>query len=72
MSNVSRHLRFGWLIALALIGGLGAQQASTVGPKFVDGQAQIVPEFAKPSEWIREHLWVETEFDSDHDGTSGH
>ncbi|MFC6016430.1 Xaa-Pro dipeptidyl-peptidase [Plantactinospora solaniradicis] len=39
-----------------------------VGPIFVDGQAQIVPEFADPSTWIRQRLWVETGFDSDGDG----
>jgi len=39
-----------------------------VGPVFVDGQAQVVPSFNNPDEWIRERLWVETEFDSDRDG----
>ncbi|MCR4373862.1 MAG: Xaa-Pro dipeptidyl-peptidase, partial [Acidobacteria bacterium] len=42
----------------------GAKQAK---PVFVDGQAQIVPEFADQSQWIRHRLWVETEFDSDGD-----
>jgi X-Pro dipeptidyl-peptidase len=37
-------------------------------PVFADGQAQVVPAFATPGEWIRERLWVETEFDSDRDG----
>lgn len=37
-------------------------------PVFIDGQAQVVPAFSTPSEWIRERLWVETEFDSDRDG----
>src|SRR5688572_31910813 len=35
---------------------------------FVDGQAQIVPEFQDEKQWIRQTLWVETEFDSDGDG----
>jgi len=35
---------------------------------FTDGQAQVVPAFSNSQEWIRETLWVETEFDSDHDG----
>ncbi|QGY44009.1 Xaa-Pro dipeptidyl-peptidase [Maribellus comscasis] len=39
-----------------------------VGPVFKDGEAQIVPEFNDPDYWIREDLWVETEFDSDGDG----
>ena len=30
--------------------------------------AQIVPAFADSNQWIREDLWVETNFDSDHDG----
>lgn len=33
-----------------------------------DGQSQVVPAFADTSAWIRERLWVETEFDSDFDG----
>ncbi len=37
-------------------------------PTFVGGQAQIVPAFADSTQWIRETLWVETEFDSDGDG----
>ncbi|MEO0559802.1 MAG: Xaa-Pro dipeptidyl-peptidase [Bacteroidota bacterium] len=39
------------------------------GPRFQDGQAQVVPEFETAADWIREELWVETEFDSDQDGT---
>jgi len=37
-------------------------------PVFVDGQAQIVPAFQDTALWIRQSLWVETEFDSDGDG----
>ncbi len=37
-------------------------------PVFEDGQAQKVDAFSEASEWIREELWVETEFDSDGDG----
>ena len=44
-----------------------AQNAGPVGPVFEDGQAQIVPEFAADSTWIREELWVESVFDSDGD-----
>ncbi|MGH7577830.1 MAG: Xaa-Pro dipeptidyl-peptidase [Longimicrobiales bacterium] len=62
--------------AAALIALAGATAAtasaqdgrSGVGPIFVDGQAQIVPAFADSTEWIRQKLWVETEFDSDGDG----
>src|SRR5690606_42080750 len=45
-----------------------AQDAQRARPVFVDGQAQIVPAFADSSTWIREQLWVETEFDIDGDG----
>lgn len=45
-----------------------AQNAAAVGPVFEDGQAQVVSEFADEATWIREELWVETEFDSDGDG----
>ncbi len=37
-------------------------------PVFEDGAAQVVPEFADSATWVRHHLWVETEFDSDGDG----
>jgi len=42
-----------------------AQQKA--GPVFVDGQAQIVPAFQDAALWIKQSLWVETEFDSDND-----
>jgi len=45
---------------------LEAQQPA--GPVFAEGQAQVVPAFEDSSQWIREQLWVETEFDSDGDG----
>ncbi len=54
--------------ALALAWGYASAQDPSAKPVFVDGQAQIVPAFATSSEWIREHLWVETEFDSDQNG----
>jgi X-Pro dipeptidyl-peptidase len=33
-----------------------------------EGQSQVAPAFADSTQWIRERLWVETEFDSDFDG----
>jgi len=45
-----------------------SQATQKAVPVFVDGQAQIVPAFAKQTDWIREFLWVETTFDSDGDG----
>jgi predicted acyl esterase len=61
------------LTAVCLLAGLTLTTASVaaadpVGPIFVDGQAQIVPEFQSSAGWIRERLWVETEFDTDGDG----
>jgi len=38
-------------------------------PIFKDGQAQIVPGFENSKDWIRHDLWVDTEFDSDGNGT---
>lgn len=49
---------------LAAAPGVGAQTL----PVFVDGQAQIVPGFSDSTQWIRQQLWVETEFDTDGDG----
>ncbi len=46
----------------------GAGGGAGAGPVFRDGQAQEVPAFSDSAEWIREHLWVETGFDSDRDG----
>jgi X-Pro dipeptidyl-peptidase len=37
-------------------------------PFFNNGEAQIVQAFNKPSDWIREELWVQTNFDSDSNG----
>lgn len=44
-------------------------QPAGPAPTFVDGEAQIVDAFADPTTWIRHDLWVETDFDSDGDGT---
>jgi len=56
-------------IPTTLVEHAAAQQTPAAArPAFIDGQAQIVPEFQESSEWIREKLWVETEFDSDRDG----
>lgn len=37
-------------------------------PRFADGQAQVVEGFSDARQWVRDALWVETEFDSDGDG----
>ncbi|WP_392470286.1 Xaa-Pro dipeptidyl-peptidase [Sphingobacterium cellulitidis] len=37
-------------------------------PVIKEGEAQIVEGFNTPDKWIREDLWVETDFDTDGDG----
>lgn len=60
----------GLLITLILLTGAllqGQHQTITV-PVIENGQAQPIPEFEDPENWIRHDLWVETEFDTDGDG----
>ncbi|MDZ7806158.1 MAG: hypothetical protein U5K71_03480 [Gracilimonas sp.] len=61
-----------WLTAFTfiLVSGLPAlTQAQDIQvPVIEDGQAQVIPEFEDPENWIRHDLWVETEFDSDGNG----
>ncbi|MFM8596373.1 MAG: Xaa-Pro dipeptidyl-peptidase [Flavobacteriales bacterium] len=52
-------------LGLTFLNHTFAQQAK---PIFREGQAQIVPAFNKPSDWIKEELWVQTNFDSDQNG----
>ncbi|MGH7524396.1 MAG: CocE/NonD family hydrolase, partial [Gemmatimonadales bacterium] len=57
------------LVALLLSSALPlAAQSNQPGPVFKNGQAQVVPAFQDTTRWIHEELWVETTFDSDHDG----
>jgi X-Pro dipeptidyl-peptidase len=44
------------------------QTAPTVVPVIVNGEAQKIPAFENPDSWIKQDLWVETEFDTDGDG----
>jgi X-Pro dipeptidyl-peptidase len=55
-------------LAGALAAGARAQEPGKTLPVFADGQAQVVPGFNDPEQWIRQELWVEAEFDSDGDG----
>jgi X-Pro dipeptidyl-peptidase len=67
-------LALSWLAAAGGVAGAPtdvqaqAPAASRAAPIFAGGQAQIVPAFEDPTQWIRQTLWVETEFDSDGDG----
>ncbi|CAA9317875.1 MAG: x-prolyl-dipeptidyl aminopeptidase() [uncultured Gemmatimonadetes bacterium] len=54
--------------ALALTLACAASLHAQARPVFVNGMAQTVPAFADSSRWIRQNLWVETDFDSDRDG----
>jgi X-Pro dipeptidyl-peptidase len=55
-------------IAVILGSSAHAQAPGRSGPVFVNGMAQIVPAFTDSTRWIRQDLWVETNFDSDRDG----
>ena len=44
------------------------QGSARTAPVFANGQAQIVPGFQDPKEWIHQELWVAAEFDTDGDG----
>jgi X-Pro dipeptidyl-peptidase len=55
-------LSFVWAFAFSITAQEKAQ------PWFKDGEAQIVPAFNDPNDWIRTDLWVETTFDTDGDG----
>ncbi|HEU6451547.1 MAG TPA: Xaa-Pro dipeptidyl-peptidase [Gemmatimonadaceae bacterium] len=73
------HPRFGnstirGAAVLACACSIGASATTTAAaqqkavPVFENGQAQLVPAFQDSTAWIRQELWVETEFDTDGDG----
>jgi X-Pro dipeptidyl-peptidase len=64
MKNLSSLL----IILLATTASLMAQAEEKAAPVFKDGEAQIVPAFENPDDWIRHDLFVETTFDTDGDG----
>jgi X-Pro dipeptidyl-peptidase len=70
-------------LALSLVGPLSAQRPGRgdttrpvsaiatlghLGPIVRDGMLQPVTEYADTTQWVKERVWVETNFDSDHDG----
>src|SRR5687768_14550851 len=61
-------MRIVTLLALLSAYQLGAQTPERAGPVFVNGMAQPVPAFQDTTKWIRQNLWVETDFDTDKDG----
>jgi X-Pro dipeptidyl-peptidase len=64
---IRRATRLALAAALSLAAPIAAQ-APKAAPVFTNGMAQIVPEFQDSAQWIRQNLWVETNFDSDRDG----
>ncbi len=65
----SRRARIALGAMLTFLTNLDAAQcAPKAAPVFVSGMAQVVPAFQDTTKWIRYDLWVETDFDSDHDG----
>src|SRR5690606_5426952 len=55
------------LLSTCFVASSSVLLAQTV-PLIKEGEAQIVEGFNTPDKWIREDLWVETEFDTDGDG----
>lgn len=55
------------LLLILFLGTFSLSAQEQVKPFFENGEAQIVPEFNIPEDWIREDLWVETNFDTDGD-----
>src|SRR4051812_29382397 len=70
-SSTEMHLTTSRILAclpLVLGSSVLAQTPTKAAPVFTNGMAQVVPAFQDTSAWIRQELWVETNFDSDHDG----
>jgi X-Pro dipeptidyl-peptidase len=55
-------------LAAGVVASTAIAQAPKATPTFVNGMAQVVPAFQDTTQWVRQHLWVETNFDSDNDG----
>ncbi|QDO92812.1 Xaa-Pro dipeptidyl-peptidase [Formosa sediminum] len=55
------------ITCICALNNVSVAQQKTI-PIFKNGEAQIVPAFNNPQDWIRHDLWVETEFDTDGDG----
>ncbi|WP_420883185.1 Xaa-Pro dipeptidyl-peptidase [Zhouia amylolytica] len=65
--NIKTFVRF--FLFVAVVSGYAQKgKTATAQPVFKDGEAQVVDAFNNPETWIREDLWVETEFDTDGDG----
>jgi len=71
-AGAARQLGAGLVTLLAAGAAIAAPRRASAqapaAPVFENGQAQVVPAFADTSKWVRQQLWVETEFDTDGDG----
>lgn len=56
------------LLLVTVVSSHASGADEPAGPIIKDGQAQIVDAFKAPEYWVRQDLWVETEFDTDGDG----
>jgi len=57
-------ISFFWVYQSAI-----AQETTTfTAPVVENSMTQVIEEFSNPETWVRDDLWVETEFDSDGDG----
>ena len=65
--NFSRHATLA-LAACTVLATTGIAAHAQTAHVIENGEAQIVPAYADTSTWIRQELWVETEFDTDGDG----
>jgi X-Pro dipeptidyl-peptidase len=70
--HIARPVALVLAISAAFSVAASAQSPESKGtkaaPQFYNGQAQVVPAFQDKTKWIKQELWVETEFDSDADG----
>jgi len=68
--NTKTLLPFLSILCTIIISSLsyGQDSVQKTTPIFRDGEAQIVPAFNKPADWVRHDLFVETTFDTDGDG----
>lgn len=57
-----------FIASILLLNVVFAQEKQNAKPVFENGEAQIVKAFEDSDRWIREDLWVETDFDTDGDG----
>ncbi|MYD12695.1 MAG: Xaa-Pro dipeptidyl-peptidase [Gemmatimonadetes bacterium] len=65
--NFPRHATLA-LAACTVLASTGIAAHAQTAHVIENGEAQIVPAYADTSTWIRQDLWVETEFDTDGDG----